>query len=72
MMRFKLGALLGFAAGWAVGSGRAAEFWEEVQRRSSNRTSSAAATNGSDRSYDGTMLADDRTLLPDDRTVASA
>jgi len=62
MVKFKLGALLGFAAGWAVGSGRAAEFWEQVQRRSSTRTSSPAATNGRDTPHDGTMLADDRTI----------
>jgi len=61
MVKFKLGALLGFAAGWAVGSGRAAEFWEQVQRRSSTRTSSPA-TNGRDTPHDGTMLADDRTI----------
>ena len=34
MLRFKLGAILGFAAGWAVGSGRAIEMW---QRLRSNR-----------------------------------
>jgi hypothetical protein len=62
MVKFKLGALFGFAAGWAVGSGRAAEFWEQVQRRRSTRTSSAAAMNGRDTPHDGTMLADDRTI----------
>jgi hypothetical protein len=30
MLRFKLGALIGFGIGWAVGSGRAAEFWNEI------------------------------------------
>ena len=31
MLKMKLGALLGFAAGWAVGSGKAKQFWEELQ-----------------------------------------
>ena len=34
MLKMKLGALLGFAAGWAVGSGKAKEFWEELQGKS--------------------------------------
>jgi hypothetical protein len=40
MLRFKLGALIGFAIGWAVGSGRAAEFWNEISgsRRGSSRS----------------------------------
>jgi hypothetical protein len=36
MLKMKLGALLGFAAGWAVGSGKAKEFWEELQGKSSH------------------------------------
>jgi hypothetical protein len=31
MLRFKLGALIGFGIGWAVGSGRAAEFWNDFR-----------------------------------------
>ena len=31
MLRFKLGAILGFAAGWAVGSGRANEMWQRMR-----------------------------------------
>jgi hypothetical protein len=38
MLKFKLGLLLGFGAGWAVGSGRAADFWSQVQERASNRS----------------------------------
>ena len=34
MLKMKLGALLGFAAGWAVGSGKAKQFWEELQGKS--------------------------------------
>jgi hypothetical protein len=29
MLKFKLGVLIGFALGWAVGTGRAEEFWKE-------------------------------------------
>jgi len=47
MMRFKLGLLLGFGAGWAVGSGRAAEFWHDVQQRASNRNASLGAPSSS-------------------------
>lgn len=35
MLKFKLGAVLGFAAGWAVGSGRAMEMIQQM--RSSRR-----------------------------------
>jgi hypothetical protein len=31
MTKFKLGAMLGFALGWAVGSGRAAELLQRVR-----------------------------------------
>jgi hypothetical protein len=47
MMRFKLGLLLGFGAGWAVGSGRASEFWREVQDRASTRTAGRSRQYGS-------------------------
>jgi hypothetical protein len=47
MMRFKLGLLLGFGAGWAVGTGRAAEFWREVQDRASSRTGSRTRSSAS-------------------------
>jgi hypothetical protein len=33
VLRFKLGALFGFALGWAVGSGRASEFFEQLRAR---------------------------------------
>ena len=47
MMRFKLGVLLGFGAGWAVGSGRAAEFWHDVQQRASTRSRTFTGRSGS-------------------------
>jgi hypothetical protein len=63
MFKFKMGALLGFAAGWAVGSGRAAEFWDQIQRRTSTQGTPSPATNGAD-PYESTRR-------PGDRTVAS-
>ncbi len=36
MLRMKLGALLGFALGWAVGTGKAKQFWEELQGKPAN------------------------------------
>ena len=41
MLKFKLGVILGFAAGWAVGSGRAMEMWQQM------RVSRGAGTPGS-------------------------
>jgi len=37
VLRFKLGALFGFALGWAVGSGRAKEFLEQLRAPSDRR-----------------------------------
>jgi hypothetical protein len=31
MLKFKLGVMLGFAAGWFVGSGRAMEMWQQMR-----------------------------------------
>ena len=31
MLKFKFGVILGFAAGWAVGSGRAIEMWQQLR-----------------------------------------
>jgi hypothetical protein len=31
VLKFKLGGLLGFALGWAVGSGRAGEFLDQLR-----------------------------------------
>ena len=42
MLKMKLGALLGFAAGWAVASGKAKQFWEEMQGKPATRSTTAA------------------------------
>jgi hypothetical protein len=46
MLKFKLGALIGFAAGWMVGTGRAAKLWDEFQNSAVSRkdTGPTAAT----------------------------
>ncbi|HKA03781.1 MAG TPA: hypothetical protein VKD67_05610 [Acidimicrobiales bacterium] len=61
MLKFKMGALLGFAAGWAVGSGRASEFWDQVQRRASTSSRPVPVTNGAE-PYDSPTLARDGTV----------
>jgi hypothetical protein len=37
VLRFKLGALFGFALGWAVGSGRANQFLEQLRAPADDR-----------------------------------
>jgi len=37
VLRFKLGALFGFALGWAVGSGRANEFFQQMRAPADER-----------------------------------
>jgi hypothetical protein len=37
MFRLKLGAALGFVAGWAIGSGRTARFWDSLQQAATRR-----------------------------------
>ena len=37
MLRFKLGAMLGFAAGWLVASGKASEWWQQLRSRGTLR-----------------------------------
>ncbi len=49
MTKFKLGAVLGFGVGWAVGSGRAADLWNQLQTSVARREpvpTGAAETNG--------------------------
>jgi hypothetical protein len=41
MTRFKLALLLGFALGWAVGSGRAQEFWQRMRSAAAERSGSS-------------------------------
>lgn len=45
MLRFKLGVLIGFVIGWAVGTGKAAELWNEISnsRPGSSRLHTAPA-----------------------------
>ena len=68
MTKFKLGALLGFGVGWAVGSGRAADLWNQLQTSMARREpgpTGATETNGFVGS--GTIASE-----PDPRNVASA
>jgi hypothetical protein len=37
MFKIKLGAIVGFALGWLVGSGRAAKLWDEIQGSATRR-----------------------------------
>jgi hypothetical protein len=37
MLKFKLGALVGFGLGWLVGSGRAAKLWDDLQGSAADR-----------------------------------
>jgi hypothetical protein len=58
MLKFKLGVILGFLAGWAVGSGRAAEL---VQRMRTSATAPGAVASrvarpGFDRSSESTAV----------------
>jgi hypothetical protein len=51
MTRFKLALLLGFALGWAVGSGRAQELWQRMrtaaeERSGGSMSSSPVSTGG--------------------------
>jgi hypothetical protein len=63
MLKFKVGALLGFGIGWAVGSGKAAAFWEDIRKSAENRRASSGARgeNTFERRLDETMEAADRT-----------
>jgi hypothetical protein len=37
MFKVKLGAIVGFALGWLVGSGRAAKLWDQLQEAATRR-----------------------------------
>ena len=37
MLKFKVGLMFGFALGWAVGSGKAKQFWEDMQGKPATR-----------------------------------
>jgi hypothetical protein len=59
MLKFKLGAILGFLAGWAVGSGKAAELVQRMRASTTSDTpgavASRAARPGFDRSAESTV-----------------
>jgi len=44
MFRFKLGVMLGFAAGWAVGSGKAAELVQRLRQAAEPEAPGAVAS----------------------------
>ena len=44
MLKFKLGVILGFLAGWAVGSGKAAELVERMRSSSTAGAPGAASS----------------------------
>jgi hypothetical protein len=52
MFKMKLGAIVGFALGWLVGSGRAAKLWDQLQEAATSRAggSGSAAVPVADRS----------------------
>jgi len=60
MMKFKLGLLLGFGAGWAVGSGRATELLHDIQDRASARAGSDGGPTGTvaESAPDGSSFSD--------------
>jgi hypothetical protein len=37
MFKLKLGAIVGFALGWLVGTGRAAKLWDQLQEAATRR-----------------------------------
>jgi hypothetical protein len=41
MFKMKLGAIVGFALGWLVGSGRAAKLWDQLQDAATRRAGGA-------------------------------
>lgn len=44
MWKFKIGAIIGFAAGWAVGSGQAAEVWRRMTSKDRTGLSGAVVS----------------------------
>jgi hypothetical protein len=47
MFRLKLGAALGFVAGWAIGSGRTVRFWDSLQQAATRRVVNRPITGAS-------------------------
>jgi hypothetical protein len=50
VLKFQLGGLLGFALGWAVGSGRATELWEQLRGPADGRATRTSTGSRLDRS----------------------
>jgi hypothetical protein len=69
MIKFKLGLLLGFAAGWAVGSGKARELFDQARQSATSKTASKSGSGVGEGRF-GSHLED--VTSPDDRTVARA
>jgi hypothetical protein len=44
VLKMKLGAIFGFALGWLVGSGRAAELWDQFQGSTGRKPVSTPST----------------------------
>jgi hypothetical protein len=49
MFKMKLGAIVGFALGWLVGSGRAAKLWDQFQEAATRRAGGPVAVPVADR-----------------------
>jgi hypothetical protein len=65
MLKFKVGVLLGFALGWAVGSGRASEFWDRIQHNvmpGNKAESGPVASDTFERQLDHVVSTNDRTV----------
>jgi hypothetical protein len=59
MTKFKLGAMIGFGVGWAVGSGRAAELWDQLQKSMTrNESGSALPSEANGYGGSGTMASE--------------
>jgi len=52
MLKFKLGVILGFLAGWAVGSGKAAELVQRMRSSSTAEAPGAVASRGTRPAFD--------------------
>jgi hypothetical protein len=67
MLKFKLGLVLGFAAGWAVGTGRAAALWDQIRRAAGQRPDGVAPASSNTTTFgqraDGPAKTDDRSVV---------
>jgi hypothetical protein len=65
MFKLKLGAALGFVAGWAIGSGRTVRFWDSLQQSVTRLVVNHPITGASGRGLDA-----DRTTVEHEREVS--